>query len=147
MTSPSIIVASEDREQLLLLVAHKTTEVTEQLDAELARARVMPRHKVPSDVVIMNAELEYEDTASGVRRRVQLVYPTDADIGAGKVSVLAPLGCALLGLRVGQEIDWRMPRGERCLRVISVTHPSAVAEAPPPEATSSPSASARRSTR
>jgi regulator of nucleoside diphosphate kinase len=56
---------------------------------------------------------------------VQLVYPGDADANVGRVSVLAPLGCALLGLRTGQEIDWRMPGGQRRLRVLDVTRPAA----------------------
>jgi len=130
-SSPPIVVASEDREQLLGLVAQKTTPVAEQLDTELTRAVIVPWREVPADVIVMNAELEYEDTASGVRRRVQLVYPQDADVGSGKVSVLAPLGCALLGLRVGQEIDWRMPGGERRLRVITVTRRASAGDGHP----------------
>lgn len=121
--SPPIIVASEDRERLMLFAAEGATDVATQLEAELERARVLPWSEVPSDVVVMNSEIEYEDKATGRRRRVKLVYPADADIEAGRVSVLAPLGCALLGLEAGQEIDWRMPGGLRRLRVIAVTRP------------------------
>jgi regulator of nucleoside diphosphate kinase len=120
--SPPIIVASEDRSRLLQLVPHTDQlGVAEQLDAELQRANVVPLSEVPEDVVVMNSELEYEVVATGQRRRLHLVYPKDADSNEGRVSVLAPLGCALLGLRVGQEIDWRMPGGLRRLRVLSVT--------------------------
>lgn len=123
--SPPIIVASEDRERLRrLLEQHATSDLTEQLEVELDRANVVPWHDVPADVVTMNSELEYEDVASGQRRRLRLVYPSDADTSAGRISVLAPLGCALLGLHVSQEIDWRMPGGLRRLRVLSVEHPS-----------------------
>jgi len=123
MTSaPSIIVASEDRSRLLELVAHVDgSVVAEQLEAELERARVLPLSEIPRDVVVMNSELECEDVATGQRRRLHLVYPQDADANASRVSILAPLGCALLGLRVGQEIDWRMPGGLRRIRVLGVT--------------------------
>jgi regulator of nucleoside diphosphate kinase len=123
--SPPIIVASEDRERLRrLLEQHPTSDLTEQLEGELDRASVVPWQDVPPDVVTMNSELEYEDVASGQRRRLRLVYPSEADTGAGRISVLAPLGCAQLGLHVAQEIDLRMPRGPRRHRVLSVAHPS-----------------------
>ena len=123
MTSPPpIIVAAEDRARLLELVSRvDESVVAEQLEAELERARVAPLREVPSDVVVMNSEIEYEDTATGQHRTLQLVYPHDADANATRVSILAPLGCALLGLRVGQEIDWRMPGGLRRLRVLAVS--------------------------
>jgi regulator of nucleoside diphosphate kinase len=124
-STPQIIVAAEDRDRLLRFVEASDSETAEQLDAELTRARVVPWNKVPSDVVVMNSELEYEDLASGQRRRVRLVYPGEADANVGRVSVLAPLGCALLGLRTGQEIAWRMPGGQRRLRVLEVTRPVA----------------------
>lgn len=129
MTSPPpIIVASEDRTHLLHLVARVDgSAVAEQLEAELERARVAPLHEVPEDVVVMNSELEYEDVATGQRRRLHLVYPQDADPNASRVSILAPLGCALLGLRVGQEIDWRMPGGLRRIRVLTVSRSEASA--------------------
>jgi regulator of nucleoside diphosphate kinase len=123
MTShPPIIVASEDRPQLIELVTIAgQMGVAEQLEAELERARVMSLAEVPDDVVVMNSNLECEIVGTGQRRRLQLVYPRHADANAGRVSVLAPLGCALLGLRVGQEIDWEMPGGPRRVRVLSVT--------------------------
>jgi regulator of nucleoside diphosphate kinase len=126
MTSPPpIIVATEDRDRLLDLVAGaRANQVAEQLEAELERAQVIPLSQVPGDVVVMNSALEYEVVATHQRRRLSLVYPQDAESNAGRVSVLAPLGCALLGLRVGQEIDWQMPGGLRSLRVLSVERAS-----------------------
>jgi len=122
MTSPPpIIVATEDRDRLLDLVAcSPANQVAEQLEAELERAVSIPLSQVPNDVVVMNSALEYEVVSTHQRRRIHLVYPQDAESSAGRVSVLAPLGCALLGLRVGQEIDWQMPGGPRSLRVLSV---------------------------
>jgi len=124
--APPIVVAAEDRTRLLRLVAIADgAGVAEQLEFELERARVLPRADVPEDVVVMDSELEYEDAATGQRRRLRLVYPHESDMNAGRVSVLAPLGCALLGLRVGQEIEWTMPGGPRTLRVLSVSRPEA----------------------
>lgn len=123
MTSPPpILVASEDRDRLLQLVALcDGITVADQLEFELDRARVLPLQEVPEDVVVMNSDVEYEDVATRQRRRLHLVYPPDADSDAGRVSILAPLGCALLGLRAGQEIDWKMPGGLRRVRVLAVT--------------------------
>lgn len=121
-STPSIIVAAEDRDRLVELLARsQETSVAETLETELVRARVLPLKEVPEDVVVMNSALEYEDVTTRQRRQLHLVYPQDADLNAGRVSVLAPLGCALLGLRVEQEIDWQMPGGVRRLRVLSVS--------------------------
>ena len=96
MSPPPIIVATEDRDRLLDLVARaRANQVAEQLEAELERAQVIPLSQVPGDVVVMNSALEYEVVATHQRRRLSLVYPQDAESNAGRVSVLAPLGCAL----------------------------------------------------
>jgi regulator of nucleoside diphosphate kinase len=118
---PPILVSSEDRARLLELVADADGTVAEQLENELDRAQVLPLDDVPSDVIVMDSEVEYEEVGTGRRRQLRLVYPREADGAAGRVSVLAPLGCALLGLRVAQEIDWKMPGGKRRIRVLSVS--------------------------
>lgn len=123
MSSPPIVVSVEDRDRLRRLIEHTAAATGESLEVELDRARVIPSCDVPPNVVVMNSDIEYEDTTTGQRRRVRLVYPSDANTTDGRVSVLAPLGCALLGLQVGHEIDWRMPGGVRRLRVLAVTPP------------------------
>lgn len=82
------------------------------LAAELDRAIVVPRDRIPKEVVTMNSRLIYSDESTGMTRELELVYPSDADPLSGKVSVLAPVGCALLGLSAGQSIDWHLPRGD-----------------------------------
>jgi regulator of nucleoside diphosphate kinase len=121
-TAPEIIVTTQDFERLQRLVAQTSSSAAERLDAELARARLVAQTEVPADVVTMNSDVMYEDTASGERRTVRLVYPKDAEAARGWVSVLAPVGSALLGLRQGQTIDWRLPRGTRQLRVLAVPY-------------------------
>lgn len=82
------------------------------LAEELERAIVVPSDRVPKNIVTMNSRLIYLDESTGTTREVELVYPDEAAPMAGRVSVLAPVGCALLGLSVGQSIDWNFPSGE-----------------------------------
>src|SRR5574337_1475665 len=100
------------------------------LENELVRASVVPADQIPKDVVTMNSRVVFEDETSGERREVTLVYPGQADISAGKISVLVPVGSALLGLRVGQSIDWALPSGKRRrYRIIEVPYqPEAAGE-------------------
>jgi regulator of nucleoside diphosphate kinase len=70
----------------------------------------------------MNSEVVYEDHTSGARRTVRVVYPKDADSSRGWVSVLAPIGSALLGLRVGQQIVWNVPSGARRISVVEIRY-------------------------
>ena len=95
----------------------------ELLEGELVRAKVVPSDQIPRDVVTMNSRVVFEDEQTGEQRQVTLVYPNDADIDAGKISILVPVGSALLGLRVGQSIDWTLPSGQkRRYRVIAVPY-------------------------
>lgn len=89
-----------------------------QLEEELKRAIVVPSDQVPVSVVTMHSRVRYLDENTGDRREIQIVYPEQADLAEGKISVLAPVGAALLGLSVGQEVEWRFPGGQmRRLRV------------------------------
>ena len=117
-----IVVTAQDFERLQCVLDIEATSAIEQLEAELARAQIVPAREIARDVVTMNSDVVYEDALSGVQRSVRVVYPKDVDASRGWVSVLAPLGSALLGLRVGQTIDWTMPGGKRRLRVISVPY-------------------------
>lgn len=93
-----------------------------ELADELDRAIVVQVELIPKDVVTMHSRCTYIDGSLGVQREIELVYPEEADPGTGKVSVLTPVGCALIGLKTGEEIDWDFPDGSvRCLRVMDVT--------------------------
>ena len=95
----------------------------DKLQAELDRAIVLDAEKVPADVVTMHTPVRYVDEATGERRIVVIVYPHEADAARGRISVLAPVGAALLGLSVGHAIEWEFPHGERRrLRVLDVMH-------------------------
>jgi len=95
----------------------------EMLAAELDRAHVVSQEGLPPDVVSMRSRVLYEDVDSGDRREAVLVYPEEADLARSLISVLAPIGTALLGLREGQAISWPVPgRRTRTIRVLSVVY-------------------------
>ena len=121
----AIIVCAEDVQKLRGLLASsggRDEEVAEQLESELDRATVLPRAGVPSDVVIMGSTVEFEDANTHQRRLIELVYPAQADPSKGRISVMAPVGTALLGLRVGQSLDWPVPKGQVRVRILRVVH-------------------------
>ena len=122
---PSIYLTQNDLDRLTDLLeayaAGSGGRLFEKLENELARAIIVPREQIPNDVVTMNSRVVFEEETTGERRYVTLVYPAQADISAGKISILVPVGTALLGLRVGQSIDWELPSGQkRRYRVIDV---------------------------
>ena len=84
----------------------------EALQAELDRADVVGHDEVPAGVVTMNSRVHCREESSGKDYHLTLVYPQDANADEGKISILAPVGSALLGLQVGQYIDWPAPGGK-----------------------------------
>lgn len=92
------------------------------LERELAQAVAVKSEEVPATVVTMNSEVEFVDLETEERRSLTVVFPSMADIEVGRVSVLAPLGTALLGSREGASVSWHTPRGERQLQVERVVY-------------------------
>lgn len=123
---PAITVGTEDYNRLSDLAAAieaRTPALAAELQAEMDRARIVADHRVPAGVVRMGSTVDYE-TEDGQRRRVQLVFPVEADIAAGRVSILTPIGTALIGLSAGQSIEWTARDGRRhALTVIGVEPP------------------------
>ena len=120
--NPSLIITARDLARLRRVIDLHDTKAAEQLEAELQRATVVDPREVPPTVVTMNSEVAYEDCATGERRVVRVVFPNEADAGRGKVSVMAPIGSALIGLSVGQEIEWRVPGGRKRIRVVEIRY-------------------------
>jgi len=119
MKNEDLLIADLDYARLAPLAAHKA------LGEELSRATVLPAARMPGNVVRMHSRVTYLDERSGERREVELVFPEEADLASGKVSVLAPVGSALLGLEEGQTIEWPFPDGQvRRLRVESTLAPA-----------------------
>lgn len=126
---PVITVSDVDYERIERLLdtpAAKQQPALDGLRAELARARIVSADAIGTDTVVMNSAVRLVDELSNEEHRVELVYPHSADSSVGKISVLAPMGSALLGLSVGQSIDWQVPGGRKLrLKVLEVTRPVA----------------------
>lgn len=123
---PSLIISSRDMARLEALldspVLSRHPAALALMD-ELNRAEVLPPDQMPANVVTMHSQVECEDVSSGEEHVLTLVYPNEADVEKGRVSVLAPVGSALLGLSVGQTIDWQAPGGRPLkLRVKAVRY-------------------------
>lgn len=118
MTVPPIVVTRFDmlRLERMLDGLEEFGPAAEALEAELARAQVVESNEVPPGVVTMDSTVRCREDRTGKEYRLKLVFPEDAG-SEGTVSVLAPVGSALLGLAVGQSIDWPMPGG-KALKVI-----------------------------
>jgi regulator of nucleoside diphosphate kinase len=96
-------------------------DLAEELAEEIARADVLAKGKRPEHVVRMNCDVEFRDDTTGKVQRVTLVYPERADINKRQVSVLTPVGTALIGLGQGHSMTWQTPSGEtRQLTVLRV---------------------------
>ena len=120
--SPAIVVTFQDFARLQDAINAAVGLDTERLDAELERAQLVEAKDVSPRVVTMNSRLVYEDLASKRRQTIQLVYPDDADASQHKISILAPLGSALLGLEEASTIDWVMPGGTRRIRLVEILY-------------------------
>jgi len=122
---PAIFVAEGDARRLSFLLsgrdsaAHDLAHLRE-LRAELERAIIVAPRDIPAGVITMYSAVTVADLTSHSRREITLVYPHEAEPSAGKISVLAPLGTALLGYRQGDEVEWLMPGGIRRLRIEQV---------------------------
>jgi regulator of nucleoside diphosphate kinase len=122
---PEITVSEADHKQLTVLalagIGH-SSDAADDLLYEMERANVLPASAVPAEVVRMGSTLTYR--SDNHERTVTLVYPADADISEGRISVLTPVGTALIGLRKGQSIAWSARDGKRhALTVLDVTGP------------------------
>nr|WP_196108099.1 MULTISPECIES: nucleoside diphosphate kinase regulator [unclassified Ochrobactrum] len=131
---PNIVVSEIDYERLMGLatnVSERLEEIAEELMAELDRAKVVPAKRLPQDVIHMGSTVEFRSN-DGQERRVTLVYPGEADIAQGKISILTPIGTALIGLAPGQSISWTARDGKQHeLNVVSVSNEVEVAAATP----------------
>jgi regulator of nucleoside diphosphate kinase len=128
---PPITLSRIDCERLEALLESAPAGIdTSALEAELTRAEVVEPSALPDDVISMNSTARFRDESDGSERELTLVYPANADSETGRVSVLAPIGSALLGLRVGQTIEWPLPdKRTLTLRVLSIAYqPEAAGE-------------------
>ncbi len=94
----------------------------EHLEEELDRAVVVPSREIPANVVTMNSEVRVKDMDTGKEMTFRLVFPGEADYERGKLSILAPIGTALIGYRAGDTVRWTVPAGVRRLHILEVLY-------------------------
>jgi regulator of nucleoside diphosphate kinase len=128
MSEQKIYITDFDLKRLkkLLQTSSKTGErknsYLEQLRKEVEKAVVVPSEDIPKDVITMNSKVSLIDLESMKELVYTLVFPEDTDSLSGKISVLAPVGTALLGYRVGDVIEWDVPAGKRRLKVKEILY-------------------------
>jgi len=100
----------------------RRNEYLESLEGELSRAKLVAPTDVPPDVVTMNSRVRLVDLDTEEELVYTLVFPDQADIAQSKISVLAPIGTAMLGYRIGDVFAWQVPEGTRRLEVKEVLY-------------------------
>lgn len=122
-----IYITDADFERLRRLIAGRRgansvdQEYLDILEQELDRAEIVQPDAIPQDVVTMDSEVRLRDLESGEVRVYRLVFPSQRRT-ENSISVLAPIGTAMLGYRVGDVIEWRVPKGIRRLKVLDVIY-------------------------
>jgi regulator of nucleoside diphosphate kinase len=122
--APQIVLSRFDRDRLERLLDKIGPRLDlEALREEIERAEIVEPEAIPENVVTMNSVVRFVDQESGRESAVKLVFPGHADVESSRISVLAPVGSALLGLSVGDSIDWPLPHGRTLhLCVVAITY-------------------------
>lgn len=128
MSLRKIIITREDYNHLQKIVSGEITAIVAAgtnlaaLKTELDQAEIVDSDCVPDDVITMNSTVQLRDPQTDEVDTYTLVYPKDADIAQDKLSILTPIGTAILGYRTGDEIKWRVPKGTRKVVVDNVLY-------------------------
>jgi regulator of nucleoside diphosphate kinase len=120
---PSIVITTTDHARLTALAGRASGDTADYLAEELSRAQIVADIDCAPHIVRMGSRVTYHDDGTGERRTVTLVYPAEADINLNRVSVLTPIGAALIGMSPTRSIVWSSPvHGDRTLTVVDVSN-------------------------
>lgn len=123
MNEDVILITEKDLLRIKHILSFQKSEHFENLELELDRAKIITDDEVPPDLVTMNSKVKFLNLNDDKEMIITIVYPSDANFAEGRISVLATLGSALIGLRVGQEINWMFPDGKtKTLRILDVIY-------------------------
>jgi regulator of nucleoside diphosphate kinase len=123
MDQSSIYITKNDADKLKALIQeayyseYRGSPYLKMLAGELERANVVDSHEIPPEVITLNSTAVLHDLETGEEMVYTLVFPELADVSQGKISILAPIGTAMLGFRVGDVFEWDTPGGKRSIRV------------------------------
>lgn len=128
MSTKEICITDNDMKRLreLIMVARDFGQEEEkylkELEGELNKAKIMKPQEIPHDVITMNSEIHLLDVDAGEEVVYKLVFPNQANASEGRISILAPIGTALLGYGVGDVIEWNVPAGKTKLKVEKILY-------------------------
>ena len=128
MNEPSIYITRVDSKKLRDLISkaehseYRGSTYLKMLAGELDKAVVVEPQQIPPDVITLNSTVSLIDEESGDEMIYTLVFPEEADISQGKISILAPIGTGMLGYKVGDTFEWDTPGGKRAIRVNEILY-------------------------
>jgi regulator of nucleoside diphosphate kinase len=128
MNQPSIFLTTKDVEKLRDLIReafhteYRGSDYLKQLAGEIEKASVVEPNQIPSDVITLNSTARLIDRETKEEMVYTLVFPEDADTSQGKISILAPIGTAMLGYKVGDTFEWDTPGGKRIIHVKEILY-------------------------
>jgi len=127
MRTRTIYITQFDKERLTRIIeSHREIGGNESylndLENELMRAKIVSPEKIPGDVITMNSKVRIREITSGTEMVCELVFPNEADIRKNKISILAPVGTALIGYKVGDIVEWKVPAGLKKFEVMYILY-------------------------
>lgn len=116
-----ILITERDYLRIRHILSTQNSDDFENLEIEIERAKIIEEQEIPTDLVRMNSTVRFMTLQDERVNTLTLVFPEEANFAEGKISILAPLGSALIGLRVGQEINWMFPDGKtKTIKILEV---------------------------
>ena len=126
MKKKRLVISSRDYTKLKQIIGGEgeasLSENLKNLAAELSNAIILEPEEIPPDVITMTSRVRFMDVEEDEELVFSLVYPEDSDTSQGKLSILAPIGTALLGYRVGDEVRWKVPAGLKKFRIEEIIY-------------------------
>lgn len=128
MSNRRIFITLQDRERLTFMLEealagkHRDAASLKDLSRELALAETVDPKAVPADVVTMNSRVVVQDVETGETSEYTLVFPEQADVAQGRLSVVSPIGTAILGYAKGDTLVWQTPGGPRRIRIVDIPY-------------------------
>jgi len=117
-----LVVKESDYQKLTGLIDLANNGIARKLEDELSRADIVQDELYPDDAVCMGSTVKFVELTTGKESVITLVYPGESSVDDMKISILTPMGSALIGMRVGGEIDWSLPNGRSArIKVLSMT--------------------------
>jgi regulator of nucleoside diphosphate kinase len=122
ISTDDLVIKESDLQRLERVIALSGKDVAERLEEEISRAEIVADSMFPADAVCLGSEVTFVNVGNGKESRITVVLPSEADLGAGKISILSSMGSALIGLRTGGSIDWQLPDGKPAnIQVVAIS--------------------------